>query len=228
MTAPPESERRAHPLRHGLLAKVESYYTAALDRHGATPRGVDWNSEESQRLRFDQLAKLWEDRTNPAIPAISAISILDYGCGYGALIPYLRERAPAFSYTGFDISPEMIAAAERLHGGPGVTFSTDEASLPAADYAVASGVFNVKLDTPEEAWTAYVLETIERLARLAKRGFAFNVLSRYSDPERRRPDLYYADPLFLFDHCKTRFSRAVALLHDYPLYELTLLVRLDR
>jgi hypothetical protein len=40
-----------------------------------------------------------------------------------------------------------------------------------------------------------------------------------------RDDLFYADPLALFEHCRTRFSRRVALLHDYPLYEFTLLVR---
>jgi hypothetical protein len=41
-----------------------------------------------------------------------------------------------------------------------------------------------------------------------------------------RADLYYADPLFFFEHCRQRFSRRVALLHDYPLYEFTILVRL--
>jgi hypothetical protein len=40
-----------------------------------------------------------------------------------------------------------------------------------------------------------------------------------------RDDLYYADPLFFFDYCKTRFSRFVTLIHDYPLYEFTILVR---
>ena len=44
-------------------------------------------------------------------------------------------------------------------------------------------------------------------------------------PERMRPDLYYADPCRLFDHCKRRYSRHVALLHDYGLYEFTILVR---
>jgi len=204
--------------RRDLLSRVETYYTSALGRHGATPRGVDWSSPESQRLRFDQLAKIWEGRGD-------SISLIDYGCGYGALVPYLRERGLAFSYTGFDISPEMIATARQLHGGPDATFSSEEATLQGADYALASGIFNVKLDTPEETWREYVLETLERLARLASRGFAFNVLSLYSDPERRRPDLFYADPLFLFDHCKTRFAREVALLHDYPLYEFTLLVK---
>ena len=51
------------------------------------------------------------------------------------------------------------------------------------------------------------------------------MLSTYSDVERRRADLYYADPHMVFDYCKRTFSPAVALLHDYPLYEFTILVR---
>jgi hypothetical protein len=70
-----------------------------------------------------------------------------------------------------------------------------------------------------------VCEVIEELAARATRGFAFNALTRYSDVEKRRPDLYYADPLELFDRCKRRYSRFVTLLHDYPLYEFTIIVR---
>jgi hypothetical protein len=77
----------------------------------------------------------------------------------------------------------------------------------------------------DAAWLGYVETTLDRLAALGRRGFAFNLLSRYSDPDRRRPDLYYGDPLALFDHCKRRFSPRVALLHDYPLWEFTILVR---
>jgi len=40
-----------------------------------------------------------------------------------------------------------------------------------------------------------------------------------------RDDLYYADPCLLFTYCKTRYSRNVALLHDYGLHEFTLFVR---
>jgi hypothetical protein len=40
-----------------------------------------------------------------------------------------------------------------------------------------------------------------------------------------RADLYYADPAQVFDYCKRRFSPNVALLHDYGLYEFTILVR---
>jgi hypothetical protein len=74
-------------------------------------------------------------------------------------------------------------------------------------------------------WTTYVWDTIADLAALGTRGFAFNALSSYSDVEKRRPDLFYADSLMLFDRCKRELSRFVTLLHDYPLYEFTLIVR---
>jgi hypothetical protein len=90
---------------------------------------------------------------------------------------------------------------------------------------LASGIFNVKLQSDDEAWKAYMLATVDQLDGLSTRGFSFNVLTQYSDPERRRQDLYYADPLFWFDHCKRKYSRFVSLLHDYPLYEFTILVK---
>jgi SAM-dependent methyltransferase len=187
--------------------------------HGATPFGVDWNSRESQRLRFDQLWRLCEG-------AGETFSLLDLGCGYGALLAYLAEREIVCIYTGSDLSDEMVHAARAAFGeGPTHRFLSSGATLPQADYVLASGIFNVKLDIPVESWRTYLLETLDRMASLARRGFAFNALSTYSDPERRRADLYYADPLELFHHCKTRLSRRVTLLHDYRLWEFTILAR---
>jgi SAM-dependent methyltransferase len=201
-----------------ILGDVEGYYSEKIEVHGATARGVDWNSPDSQRLRFVQLLRL-TDRSQ-------LFTINDYGCGYGALADYLRSEGYAFQYLGFDISRKMIAKANELHAAiQGVTFVGKERDLREADYTVASGIFNVKLKAATEAWEGYMLRTLERISSLSKRGFAFNVLTKYSDPEFQRPDLYYADPLFLFDYCKTKFSRFVTLLHDYPLYEFTLLVR---
>jgi hypothetical protein len=51
------------------------------------------------------------------------------------------------------------------------------------------------------------------------------MLTSYSDPGRMRPDLYYGDPREYFDLCKRKYSRHVALLHDYGLYEFTIIVR---
>lgn len=194
------------------------YYSSKVKTHGPTAKGVDWNSPESQRLRFDQLLKVC-DATVP-------FCINDYGCGYGALVEYLTAKGCTFRYRGYDISAEMIGKARQLFGGlQHCEFFTDESLLPAGDYTVASGIFNVKLSISEEKWKGYVLYTLKKIERLSERGFAFNLLTKYSDPERIRPHLYYADPLFMFDYCKRNFSKYVSLLHDYPLYEFTILVR---
>jgi SAM-dependent methyltransferase len=153
-------------------------------------------------------------------------SVNDFGCGYGALIDYLRRRQCTFKYCGFDISPQMRKKAREVHGNAeGICFVERESELAPADYTVASGIFNGKFETLLPDWEAYILETLATLDALSHKGFAFNLLTRYSDPELMRADLYYADPVFLFDYCKTRFSRFVTLLHDYPLYEFTILVR---
>jgi hypothetical protein len=121
----------------------------------------------------------------------------------------------------------MLDHARREHGdSPRVTFVGSEDELEPADYTVASGIFNVKLDVSEEDWREYVLRTLETIARLSTRGFAFNMLTSYSDADMMRPDLYYGDPAFFFDHVKRRYARNVALLHDYGLYEFTILARL--
>lgn len=201
-----------------IRSRVQQYYDAKLQAHGPTARGVDWNSPESQQLRFEQLVKV--------IPSGTAFSINDYGCGYGALVDYLAKVAPSFEYHGFDISEDMVARAKELHATMNqANFVNNQSDLPEADYTVASGIFNVKLDTTAPEWENYILETLASIDRLSRRGFAFNVLTKYSQPEFMRPDLYYADPLALFDYCKLNFSRFVSLLHDYPLYEFTILVR---
>jgi SAM-dependent methyltransferase len=200
-----------------LLRDVERYYTGRLQEHGATAKGVDWNSADSQQLRFKQLARLWEDQRK--------ISVIDFGCGYGALVDYLDGAGVEYAYQGFDISEPMIREATTRAQGRGM-FTTDVEELQPADYVVASGVFNVKLKTDSKVWDEYMTTTIAKMASLAKRGFAFNALTSYSDAEKRRDDLHYADPLHWFDHCKRKHSRFVTLLHDYPLYEFTILVRL--
>ncbi len=200
-----------------LLQQTRQYYDGKLAEHGPTARGVDWNSEESQHVRFRELRRLIDDDPDA--------SVLDYGCGYGALRPYLRAHGHRGRYTGFDISERMIDAARTGCADAGAQFLSDRAALEPVDYTLASGIFNVKQATSDEQWKTYVLDTIEDLSRISRRGFAFNVLSLYSDPEKRRADLFYADPLALFDHCARRISRFVSLLHDTPLYEFTLLVR---
>lgn len=196
------------------------YYTEKFLRHGADAAGVDWRDTDSQHLRFRELLRVAEGDTS--------FSINDYGCGYGALASWLRDDRRSATYFGFDVSRPMIEHARaEFAGRDDVRFVESSDELPVADYTVASGVFNVKLDAPDDAWREYVLSTIREMRARSRVGLAFNLLTTYSDHDRMRADLYYADPAFFFDFCKRELSRQVALLHDYGLWEFTMIVRLD-
>ncbi len=201
------------------LDHVKSYFDKRIQEHGASPRGADWNSAASQQARFDQLLKVVEGQP---------FSILDYGCGTGALADYLLEKGFQADYYGFDVLESAVRIARENHAGqPLRQFFTDEARLPECDYTVASGIFNYRGEQSFEDWTNYVVSLLHRFNQLSRKGFASNFLTKYSDADRMRADLYYADPLYLFDYCKTTFARNVALLHDYRLYDFTILVRKD-
>lgn len=205
-----------------LLAPIASYYTDKLRQFGDEPRGVDWNGPEGQALRFAQLCQL----LTPDAP----FSIVDLGCGYGALLDFLEDRFKAHmsacEYLGLDISDAMLEAAARRHANrPYARFANGTQAPSRADFVVASGIFNVRLTSTDDAWRDYIRETLTTMDASSAKGFAFNCLTSYSDRDRMRPDLFYADPCELFDFCKRTFSRNVALLHDYGLYEFTILVR---
>lgn len=200
----------------GLRARVAAYYTEKIRQYGSTPRGADWRDAESQELRFARLLELI-DRP--------AESLIELGCGYGALYGYLRRTGRNLAYSGYDISPDMIAAARRAFPDESsARFETGSLPRQRADYCVASGIFNVRFDVSDAEWRGYVHETLDVMAAAADRGFAFNCLTSHSDKDRQETRLYYADPGDTLSHCIARYGRRVSLLHGSPSYEFTILV----
>lgn len=202
---------------NNFLDEVASYYSTKLAEHGETAQGVDWNGVDGQNLRFDQLRKLISGKD---------ISINDLGCGYGALYDHLKSYYKNIIYRGYDISTEMIEAGRVRHKNrKDVSFEVADQPKLLSDYGFASGIFNVRLEKNDEAWLQYIEVTLDTMNQTSGKGFAFNCLTSYSDEDKKRSYLYYANPSMLFDMCKRKYSRNVSLLHDYDLYEFTILVR---
>ena len=200
--------------------KLNDYFSKKLEMFGATPQGVDYNGPQAQERRFEQLAKV----IDPSQP----FTVIDYGSGYGALFDFLQRKGWRFQYYGIDLIDKMVRAGRAAHQDvPNAHFTTREDEVPVADYLIAGAIFNIKLDATYEDWQAFVVSTLHSMNALCSQGFSFNMLTKYSDADRmaQRPDLFYGDPLYFFDLCKRNFSRNVALLHDYDLYDFTILVR---
>ena len=202
-----------------IAEKLKNHFDHLVANTDSRLAAVDWKSKDAQHNRFRELLRVVE---NPR----ERFSINDYGCGNGELIDFLISRDCDFDYFGFDVSPLMLEQAREKFGKfANCRFSNSPQDLFVADYTIASGVFNLKFDCAEDDWRNYMREKIVEMWAKSKRGLAFNALTSYSDVEFRRRDLFYADPLEWFDFCKREVSPRVALLHDYPEFDFTIIAR---
>jgi SAM-dependent methyltransferase len=201
--------------------RIDLFYQQRLKENGPGSKGVGWKDDFAQKIRFEQLIKVIQKNT--------AFTINDLGCGVGDLVFFLNEKEGYdFKYFGYDVLEEMITNAKKIQANTSYTsfFQISQLNdLQIADYTVASGIFNARHGISDEHWKSHILETIKFMNLKSKKGFAFNALTSYSDKHLMVDELFYADPLWLFDYCKRNFSRHVALLHDYGIYDFTILVR---
>lgn len=211
----------AEPALAALHSAIGQYYTQKVETYGPTPLGVDWPCRPTQELRFVQLLRLC-DFSAP-------FSLTDVGCGYGALLAFLarRHRRKEISYLGVDLSEAMIAQARRLWRKRGnAEFAVASKSPRVADYSIASGIFNVKLDQSDALWTEFVAQTLTALRLTSRRGFAVNFLAPLTHDADPKPELYRAPSSVWRDHCAREFGAGVEVLDNYGMREYTLLVRL--
>ncbi len=125
-------------------------------------------------------------------------------------------------YYGYDISANMLEIAERIDCDCKTLICADRLQT-MADYSIASGIFNVCFNRSRKEWQDYIIEVLKNLNEFSQKGFSFNLLTDFVDWQNE--NLFYADPCFFFEFCRKNFSRKVALLHDYDLFEWTLLVK---
>ena len=199
------------------LAGVEALYTANLAEHGTHSASVGWPDRDAQRLRFEKLAYLLEADAHDG-----PVTVNDWGCGYGAMFHFLDQRLGQrlSRYHGYDISADMLQAAHEHIGDARAELTRSPSVTRDADYTFISGTFNVRFEASDRAWGEYTRDVLREIARRSRRGFAFNLLTTYVD--WRKDELFYADPAEYFRFCRAELCRRVTLLHDYPLFEWTI------
>lgn len=195
------------------LESVRAYYAAKIAAHGAVPEGVDWGSADRQERRFAALSR--------GLPEREKFSLLDIGCGYGALWDYLRAAGRCFTYHGVDIAEEMIRKAVQTH--PELDENSFSVAMPADqyDYVVASGIFNVRGETTNDAWRAFVFSQMKTMFLKCRNAVSCNFLTAYSDPQKKQAGLHYADPCEILDFCIREFSMDVDVIHHYGAWDFT-------
>jgi hypothetical protein len=195
------------------------YYGAKVLSHGATPEGADWRCAPTQQLRFVQLLRLCD--------IVSSCSLNDMGCGWGALRGFLGQRRQLhrIDYLGWDLCPEMIATAHRAWPRERRRFVVADSPPRVADYSVASGIFNVRLDVPLPDWEAFVAHCLAELRTCSRRGFAFNLMVPVPPGIDSPAELYRPPRDKWKGYCEDVLKASVTPVSGYGLHEQTLLVR---
>lgn len=148
----------------------KTFYHNAFKKHGINARGLNWNSKESQEIRFGVLTRLLQEE-------LATCSVVDAGCGFADLYLYwehlgLRPQ----SYIGIDCFEKFIKIAKKRV--PQATFLHKDIlmdDLPEANWYVASGSLNILGDF--DTWLF-----LEKMLGFASCGIVFNIL------EGRRQD----------------------------------------
>lgn len=191
-------------------------YQSSYRKYGISPRSLKWHSEKAARQRYQQIV---------ADINFNKKNILDVGCGFGDIVPYIANKSDIFSYTGIDFVPEFIKEGKRIY--PKHTFLVgDYFKQPLErkfDIIICCGAlngnYNDNLGFRKKAIKAMFDHTKERLV--------FNMAGRHPKPKTaRHSNVWYADSKRILKYCET-LSERVLLKDDYHSNDFTIVMLKD-
>lgn len=144
------------------LDAIDDFYDEYYSNSKNDTEFVGWNSKKDQIERFKILLKIGVKNGN---------TILDFGCGLGALYEYMTKKYNDFKYIGVDINNDFIKKCKKKY--PKAIFKTikDISDVKNKyDWFIASGAFTVY--TPFQN----MMDTIKIAVDSAKYGVAVNFL----------------------------------------------------
>jgi ubiquinone/menaquinone biosynthesis C-methylase UbiE len=133
------------------LLDAKSIYSS-LEVHGPNSKGLLTPNEQVHKQRLDAaglLARFCSDSWANG-------NVLDIGCGYGDMIPRLKEISGTFEYTGIDITDWILRVAVERYGDlPNTNFEkTQLRDIPktqSADLILMLGILATVNDSDFES-----------------------------------------------------------------------------
>lgn len=140
-------------------AQLEAFYEP-LAACACAARRVGWETDAAHALRLAVVAD--------ALEPLDAIgSIVDVGCGDGALIRLLRARGYRGSYRGEDLLASMVEAARARSPDEHFDIHDLMTTGPPADAIVLSGALNTWQAADQDEAAREALSTLWERARIA-------------------------------------------------------------
>lgn len=183
------------------FVETARWYDNNVAMYGHDVRAMGYGNPISQKLKFGALA---------SVLPLDRAKILDVGCGFADFLDFLGQRGISVDYTGYDISPAMIAKARELH--PDIRLEVrDILENPPEekfDVVVSTGIFYFVRHEPEET----MRQLVAAMFACAKKALAFTTISAWGDHHEEGE--FYADPLKTIQFCRD-ITPWLVFRHDY-------------
>jgi SAM-dependent methyltransferase len=196
-------------------SSILNWYQERLREHGDSHLGVGWPDQGKVEVMYQVMLSI----TEPNVPA----TLLDFGCGPARMLDWMmtRNRWPHLQYTGLDFNPDSVTFARQKY--PAVRFITQdilrEPLNEQFDYVVMNGILTMKAQMSFEAMWDYAQELLRRVFVMARRGLAFNVMSKAVDWEK--DILFHLPTDLLIGFVTKHLTRRFVIRQDYAPFEYT-------
>ena len=203
-----------------IPSSMARHYSSTFSLHGPNSQGVDWGEQEwAAELRNRNMIAVVKDLTH--FP-----TLLDVGCGYGALGEIIKQDDIQIKYNGIEIAENMINYAKTRFGSESDLICMDFLDWEPScnyDYIVCNGILTQKLQATHLEMHHYAKRLIRKMFEYANIGIAFNCMSTYVNFQK--DNLFYKNPSEMLAWCMSELSPCVRLEAAYELwYEYTVYV----
>lgn len=197
---------------------ISAYYKDKMKDSEPDYRVHGWESEEAVRERYEVLFRAVD---------LNGKSLLDAGCGTGALLDEIRNRKIRCGYLGIDILPEMVTMArKRRPDGSFLCLDLSEENpfdRNCFDVVYASGMFNLNTGDNE----ALLAQLLPVFTDIASECVIFNLLHERS--QNREETYFYSSPRAV-EHLLRRARirpRSVDFIDGYRQNDFSVVLRLS-
>lgn len=194
-----------------IRKKNLDFFTKSLEESNDEHHAVG-QSKFSQLKRFEKMLDLGD---------FNGKRLLDVGCGVGGFYGFLREKCIACDYSGIDINPGMIAAAQEKYPESHDKFFLFDIlktqMTEIFDYVIAVGPLNLKFATNHNLNVTVCL--MKEMYRLAIIGSAISMTSSFT--KKPTEETFYYDPAVVLSET-AKFCTNVKIDHTYLPHDFTI------
>ena len=199
---------------------LRKVYFERFMKYGAKPQGSFWASKLRQDKRFDiilsEINKIEKSKN---------FELSDIGCGYGALVNYIRSSGVSSNvrYSGYDISQGLINHCKSKYLEDWANFSVGTYPREITPYCVMSGTYNLSATLDIIEWERYVLSSILRCWEQTSRAMIFN-LQIAKNSQITEEMIFYAERDSILNFCLSSLGPTKLVTHKNLPKDVTFVV----